>query len=615
MLGGMCVAHTWVAARMALFTRVRSTFERWLLDTGENIHGESDGGAAEPAALETDGNEASQRVLSFIDTLKDSPEDWLGKVRLINLDFVKDRVGHTWPKVQDKIELLAEKIIRGELSLNDMHVKIADGEFLLIFADASPEEARIRCMAVVETIQEKLFGFDDIASAGPQRFAECRVARAEDRSPENASANSTDVERSSAADILRRLFRHDAEVLDGASVAAWTQAVLDTIISRAAETRSPGELAPLWDRVKRLLKNLQVLESALHAAARENPVPIVLGRTRGIDLAAGDETSRTGSNRRSAVTLPLAEARKDAEELVAMLDPSPQLAHTAILENLAGLGRARTKRTIQVIASEGPSLPRPDTFDAATEEFEYVPVYRSASQGEHICQGVYRISRRMGRQTGTPGRNDGKVGDQHTAATAVERLLLERAVQHCTDHTSTPRFMLMVPVHVDTLHAPILQRQYAAILRATEPRAKRRLVIEISGYREHDNTISIRNAIEELHAHSYAVFITLNATRRNINRLSVAAAGCKKLGAHAFGIDVTEFDESEAELLELLTRMAAAGTEWSIPTFVSGIASLAVLTKAIAVGISYVCAPALIPPRPVPGDVERTTLDDLYASI
>jgi hypothetical protein len=48
---------------------------------------------------------------------------------------------------------------------------------------------------------------------------------------------------------------------------------------------------------------------------------------------------------------------------------------------------------------------------------------------------------------------------------------------------------------------------------------------------------------------------------------------------------------------------------------VNGIATVPVLAKATALGISYVCAPALLPPRPTFREVERTTLSNLYPAV
>jgi hypothetical protein len=196
---------------------------------------------------------------------------------------------------------------------------------------------------------------------------------------------------------------------------------------------------------------------------------------------------------------------------------------------------------------------------------------------------------------------------------ATERATLEHAIQYLLDHRTSARFMLMASVHVETLRGPNSQMRHSMILRSAQLRAKRRLLIEVVGYGDSDDTIGTRRAIDELRVHSQAVFISLS--QKSVGNLEKIAIECKRAGVHAFGIDVSQFNGRNAEIVSAMTRLSSLGEQYSIPTFVDGIASVPILAKAFANGVCYVCAPALRPPLATPDDAERASLEDLYSAV
>jgi hypothetical protein len=281
---------------------------------------------------------------------------------------------------------------------------------------------------------------------------------------------------------------------------------------------------------------------------------------------------------------------------------------------LAALGRlqkARLGRAPNAVANDDMRAVRSGVENADGTRFEYVPVYRSVSKGECIHQGIYRVDCRP---HGTKvGQASGAEVNGSPQQEALERATLEHAVRYLSDRKVGTRFMLMVPVHIETLRGPIFQRQISTILRAAQLGAKRRLLIEVLGYRDSDDTIGIRRAIEELRVHAQAVFLTLSP--KSVQNLEKVAAGCKKSGIHALGMDVSQLNRRETDIVGALGRISLAGRQCSVATYVSGIASVPVLAKAIASGVNYVCAPALRPPLRSPDDAARATLDDLYSAV
>lgn len=194
-----------------------------------------------------------------------------------------------------------------------------------------------------------------------------------------------------------------------------------------------------------------------------------------------------------------------------------------------------------------------------------------------------------------------------------ERANLEHAIRYLSDRRTNAGFVLMVSVHVETLRGPNSKMLYSLILRKAQLRAKRRLFIEITGYSDDHDTIGIRRAIEELRVHSHAVYLSLS--RESMGSLGKIAADCKRLGIHALGVDVSQFNRQDEETIGVVTRLASAGSRYAVPTFVDGVRSIAVLVKAIALDIGYICAPTLRPPLPAPDNAQCETFEDLYSVI
>jgi EAL domain-containing protein (putative c-di-GMP-specific phosphodiesterase class I) len=289
----------------------------------------------------------------------------------------------------------------------------------------------------------------------------------------------------------------------------------------------------------------------------------------------------------------------DITELVWVLEDDSDRSHADLLAALSKLQQARRDRA----PADEQNAPRQD--GRGDQRFEYVPIYRSIHRGDRIVQGIYRV--------GIPGcLQNGPDLVPRDEAMKIERLTLEHAIRYLLEHESGAEFMLLVSVDAETLRGPHSQRQYSTILRSAELRARPHLLIEVTGYRDSDDTIGMRRAIDELRVHSQAVFLTLSSKNGDADK---AAAECKRLGIHALGMNVSHFRGRKEQLLHAVTRIAALGEKYAIPIYIDGISSVPVLAKAIASGVGYVCAPTLRPPVRTPSSVDTATLDDIYTRV
>lgn len=582
----------------------RSTLQRWLLGPDEGFWSDDHPAKGTPAKEHDDSPQA--RISQFIEELNASSQEWLGRVRMINLESVRDRMGPRWPKLQAKVEILVEKIIHDETGPHDRNLKIGDAEFLVFFGDATPEESRIRCFAIVEAIHEKLFGLSEAPDDPGWRGAECHVIHRDDLAlmwEEANAARRTLSDDQNLAVSLRESVRHEAEVLDEDEITQSTQRIIDAIISSGAQSQNISSLGPLSMRLKLLARNLKALEPAL-AGARASPNS---RNSEGI-FGAGHNRELSGTAVENVALF--GTAWEDIAELTSILDIGSHHSHAAMLAALGRLQRFRLERASTALDADALAPARYDARKDGGRQFIYTPIYRSVSRGERIHQGIYRVECMQDEHEKPAGNMPVQ---SRKDMLALERATLEHAIRYLLDRTKSDRFMLMVAVHVETLRGPNSQLQYSTILRSARLRAKRRLLIEVTGFSDTDDTIGTRRAINELGVHCHAVFISVSP--KGVDNLEKTVMECKRPGIHAWGIDVSEFEGRNRATFDLIARLSSLGLHYSIPTFVDGIRDVPVLSKAIATGISYVCAPLLRPPVRTPDDAQHTSLEDLYVAI
>jgi hypothetical protein len=293
----------------------------------------------------------------------------------------------------------------------------------------------------------------------------------------------------------------------------------------------------------------------------------------------------------------------DIAELLSVLDVGQDRSREDLVAALTRLQRSRAERAAATVR-EHSSAEHLSRRDVSETSFQYVPVLKSVSKGERILQGIYRVIR--GRSEDHTEK-DTSVRDHGTGREKAE---LEHAIQYLLDCKNLARFLLMVSVDVETLHSPYRQMQYSTVLRSAQLRVKRHLLVEVTGYKDSDDTIGVQRALNELRVHSHAVF--LNIAHGDFSKL---ARQCKKLGAQVLGINVAQLENRRSQIGRALNRVASIGEQFGIPIFIDGINDVPTLAKAIACGASYICAPALRPPVKAPDEVNAATLDDLYEGI
>lgn len=582
-------------------TKIRNALWRWLGREESKRPGNSPDGRNVPTPVL---NSKNARLASFVKKVRAQSQDWLGRIHLINFDAVRERLGDKWPRLEERVELLAERIIREELTSRDCYIKLGGAEFLIYIADAGPEETGIRCLAILNSLEEKLFGAVDNGQDSPTGYVSCHTVRADIAASEWDAFGSDDARMTDEQAGLRALFRREADILDWLELGNSMHGVIDGVIADVKDSCTIEDLAPLVERLTQFSRSGKVLENAiLRRAGGPNGFPL---------LATDSQSSLEWKENCRKNAMMVAErvciAMKDIAELIAVLDIESECTFSNVLAGLTKLERKRESRKGAGLGESG-AEPRFVGDYAEAPKIEYVPVFRCLGQGSQIYQGINRVVVQSIPRL-FAASPDGTPPEEQSQSSQAEQIQLEHALRCILEADS--RFLLMIGVHVSMLYSPYRFKRYCNTLRAAQIQARRKLIIDVIGYGETDKTIAVRRAIDVLRMQTRAVFVS--TFPQNVMQLRKIAAECRALGIHALGLDVSQSTASDFELMSEIRNLAQLRHDYGIATHLSGIASPGVLADAISGGINYICTPALRPPQPAPLGVGRTTLAEICAN-
>lgn len=81
-----------------------------------------------------------------------------GNIHLVGLQKVRDRLGEEWPRISDRAQDVALKVLQRFCRADDIFTRYDDLSFLIIFSDLSLDQAQLRCHEIGEEIGRRLLG-------------------------------------------------------------------------------------------------------------------------------------------------------------------------------------------------------------------------------------------------------------------------------------------------------------------------------------------------------------------------------------------------------------------------------------------------------------------------
>ena len=81
-----------------------------------------------------------------------------GKLQLVGLDAVQEKLGRRWPELAERTLALAERVIRRYLQPGDIFCRTAGESFLVFFERLTEDEAKFKAQAIGAEIRDRLIG-------------------------------------------------------------------------------------------------------------------------------------------------------------------------------------------------------------------------------------------------------------------------------------------------------------------------------------------------------------------------------------------------------------------------------------------------------------------------
>ncbi|MFC3228114.1 hypothetical protein ACFOGJ_12785 [Marinibaculum pumilum] len=82
----------------------------------------------------------------------------LGRLQILSVEKIKDRLGDDWPRFSATVHRVAEAAIKRALGPKDVHLEVGGCGYILVFAELDGERAQLRMMSLMRQILTQLFG-------------------------------------------------------------------------------------------------------------------------------------------------------------------------------------------------------------------------------------------------------------------------------------------------------------------------------------------------------------------------------------------------------------------------------------------------------------------------
>jgi GGDEF domain-containing protein len=90
--------------------------------------------------------------------LRQRPDGGAGRLRVISLADFRHAVGDKWPRLTDKVTMIAEQLIRRQIGSGNLFRRVDEETWLLLFPRVSPDQARHIAVAIAQEISRHLLG-------------------------------------------------------------------------------------------------------------------------------------------------------------------------------------------------------------------------------------------------------------------------------------------------------------------------------------------------------------------------------------------------------------------------------------------------------------------------
>jgi hypothetical protein len=93
--------------------------------------------------------------------LSQGPTAVAGKLQMIGISEIRERLGDRWERSRDQIAMTVERAISHEMTVGDIYFKIDELAYVILFSNRDVDESRLVCAKIAQNVCRKLFGEDE----------------------------------------------------------------------------------------------------------------------------------------------------------------------------------------------------------------------------------------------------------------------------------------------------------------------------------------------------------------------------------------------------------------------------------------------------------------------
>ncbi len=482
-----------------------------------------------------------------------------GKVSLINLGTIKEKLGNKWEKYAEFVHQFAEKVIEKRVTSQDIYYRVGEDTYVFVFADLSEEEAVIKCSLIAKEIGEQVFG-DDWSS---DKFGTAVAVASTDGEillEEASLTNSITKSLMSAKKI------NPKEILENTPAA----------IAQKAMTRIEDDISEI-EKVARTpaasqeesLKNFRTVMNGIEKIEKQIVVTNELTQLNESSPQWQAFTNRVegeeGSNAKPMDGL--------AGKLAALIGDTEKLygnIQDTILERIEE-------------AEEEEEVEEEDELDEPDMAFSYYPILQPVISKIHS----YRLTSQIILEKSLWNFDELPQTMEPSAIATFDQLLLRRAIVDLVDCVNLDMLnVIIVPVHFSTLNVTSYRSAYVDIC-ATIPKSMRDLIsFEITQSGVQNWHSQLINAISGVKRFARMVCLEMDINSPQFTDLKAIGVDCVGFTWKTGSMSV---DAARTKFMNFGKRASQEG----LRTYMMGTSTTALYDAAVAANIDFIGGEAI----------------------
>lgn len=505
-----------------------------------------------------------------------------GKISLLNIGDVKERLGQKWPRYADRVHYIVSETLQRRLTEKDFFARTDEETYVVVFHDSCETEAKLKCALLGQEISKKFFGeteneadcslqVETVVATVDGGFAREGVSLAEAMADALAKAEETE------ANQARRLARKK----EGLSMEE-VQELLGTAEQRLEDlerkAQDAKDFAIVRDSMRELVRELRNIESALASPDQS-----------WIDLQTEPNSSQNaGLAWKNRNIKPVEMVR----QIITRADERIETSEKSIVWVYDDVDSAESALNLDI---------------------SYAPIWSVGQQrvGLYLCRtAVKSLATASG-----PGPGSADVTDLKSVD-VIDRIVLRRAKSDLQTITSEGRAsVIVIPVHFSTLNRPCPTENYLRICHAIPPELRKMIVWEIRGAPLRGWTTRLTQIVAVLRPLGRAVFALCNAPAIPSPGLHHVFSRLASQGVQGVGLDLAAYSVPEAEIIAYLEQFGTAAKKHKLSAYLYGVDTLSLNSSAVCSGFNHVSGSAIAGPLPKPRGLYPKALETVYLPI